>query len=300
MDILAQCQKYHENEEYQKIVDALESVPGGERTPEMDSELARAYNNLSHSCELNGREMLKKALALLEPHEELLKEEHCWNFRMGYSYYYLDQPGRALTYFQKALESRADDADTQEVIDSCKSLVSFPQFEACFRERVENGWKVFAEREEELRRMMEAGKAYDRREEIINQTESVLHLVFDEIAFEMGFNGEKYELILSPEGDKVKLFELVYFRKHAPEEVLRYWNILVGRQPLNHIGLCTDDGWEISGEDIQVWVEDLEEESFAISLFTVKSYCQWSRRMETGRGGFLRLSWTRCWERFDT
>ena len=32
-----------------------------------------------------------------------------------------------------------------------------------------------------------------------------------------GFNGEKYELILTPEGDKVKLFELVYFQKHAPK-----------------------------------------------------------------------------------
>ena len=33
------------------------------------------------------------------------------------------------------------------------------------------------------------------------------------------FNGEKHELILTPEGDKVKLFELVYFQKHAPKEM---------------------------------------------------------------------------------
>ena len=50
----------------------------------------------------------------------------------------------------------------------------------------------------------------------------------------MGFNGEKHELILTPEGDKVKLFELVYFQKHAPKEVLEHWNILVGRQPPEH------------------------------------------------------------------
>jgi hypothetical protein len=31
----------------------------------------------------------------------------------------------------------------------------------------------------------------------------------------MGFNGEKHELILNTKGDKVQLFELVYFRKHA-------------------------------------------------------------------------------------
>lgn len=77
--------------------------------------------------------------------------------------------------------------------------------------------------------------------------QETLNLVFDEISFEMGFNGEKYELILTPEGDKVKLFELVYFQKHAPKEMLKHWNILVGRQPLQNIGLRTEDGWEISG-----------------------------------------------------
>ena len=46
MDILRQCQKWNEKSEYQKIIDALETIPAQERTPEMDSELARAYNNL--------------------------------------------------------------------------------------------------------------------------------------------------------------------------------------------------------------------------------------------------------------
>ena len=43
MDILQQCQKWHEEDKFQKIIDALEAVPAQERTPEMDSELARAY-----------------------------------------------------------------------------------------------------------------------------------------------------------------------------------------------------------------------------------------------------------------
>ena len=41
------------------------------------------------------------------------------------------------------------------------------------------------------------------------------------------------------------LFELVYFQKHAPKEVLEHWNILVGRQPSKNIGLRTEDGWDI-------------------------------------------------------
>ena len=35
MDILQQCQKWNENDEYQKIIDALEAIPAKERTPEM-------------------------------------------------------------------------------------------------------------------------------------------------------------------------------------------------------------------------------------------------------------------------
>ena len=97
-----------------------------------------------------------------------------------------------------------------------------------------------------------------------------LNQAFDEISFEMGFNGEKYELILTPEGDKVKLFELVYFQKHAPKEVLEHWNILVGRQPLQNIGLRTEDGWDISGDDVQIWLEEQGENSFALSAYCEK------------------------------
>ena len=67
--------------------------------------------------------------------------------------------------------------------------------------------------------MMDDDKDHTRGAEIVAQMEDTLNLVFDEISFEMGFNGEKHELILTPEGDEVKLFELVYFRKHAPKAV---------------------------------------------------------------------------------
>ncbi len=270
MDILKQCQKWHEKGQYQKIIDALEAIPAGERTPEMDSELARAYNNLADPYKPGGKEMLKKAIALLKPHEEYFAEDHCWNFRMGYSYYFLDQEGRALPYFRKALEKLPGDEDTQKLIDDCEHRISLPQFSECFRERTENWWETFAEMEAELRQMMDEDKDHTRGAELVSQMQETLNLVFDEISFEMGFNGEKYELILTPEGDKVKLFELIYFQKHASKEVLEHWNILVGRQPLPNIGLRTEDGWNISGDDVQIWLEEQGENSFAISAYCEK------------------------------
>ena len=270
MDILQQCQKWHEEDKYQKIIDALEAIPAKERTPEMDSELARAYNNLADPYKPGGKEMLKKAIALLKPHEEYFEGDHCWNFRMGYSYYYLDQEGRALPYFRKALEARPGDEDTQELIDECESRISLPRFSECFRKRTEDWWETFAEMEAELRQMMDEDKDHTHGAELVAQMEETLNLVFDEISFEMGFNGEKHELILTPEGDKVKLFELIYFQKHAPKEVLEHWNILVGRQPLQNIGLRTEDGWDISGDDVQIWLEEQGENSFAISAYCEK------------------------------
>ena len=270
MDILKQCQKWHEESKQHKIIDALEAIPAEERTPEMDSELARAYNNLADPHKPTCKEMLKKALALLKPHEEYFEDDYYWNFRMGYSYFYLDQEGRALRYFEKALEVRPGDDDTKEFIDRCKQGISLPQFWECFRDRTENWWETFAEMEAELRQMMDDDKDHTRGAELVAQMEETLNLAFDEISFEMGFNGEKYELILTPEGDKVKLFELVYFQKHASKEVLEHWNILVGRQPSQNIGLRTDDSWDISGEDVQIWLEEQDENSFAISAYCEK------------------------------
>ena len=267
MDILQQCQKWHEKGQHQKIIDALEAIPAEERTPEMDSELARAYNNLAVP---GNRELYQKALSLLKPHADYFAEDYFWNFRMGYSYYFLDQEGRALRYFEKALEARPGDEDTMELIDSCKKGISLPQFSECFRERTEDWWETFAEMEAELRQMMDEDKDHTRGAELVAQMQETLNLVFDEISFEMGFNGEKYELILTPEGDKVKLFELVYFQKHASKEVLEHWNILVGRQPSQNIGLRTDDGWDISGEDVQIWLEEQGENSFNISAYCEK------------------------------
>ena len=277
MDILKQCQKWHEEDKHQKIVDALEAIPTEERTPEMDMELARAYNNLADSSEPEGRKQLHRALELMQCHEEELGDTYSWNFRMGYAYYYLDQEGRALRYFEKALEQHPGDdpklntrQDIEDLIDWCTKGISLPQFSECFRERTENWWETFAEMEAELRQMMDEDKDYTRGAELVAPMEGALNQAFDEISFEMGFNGKKHELILTPEGNKVKLFELVYFQKHAPKEVLEHWNILVGRQPSQNIGLRTDDSWDISGEDVQIWLEEQGENSFNISAYCEK------------------------------
>ena len=129
-------------------------------------------------------------------------------------------------------------------IKACRSCLACPHFDKSFRERTEEAWAAFVKEEAELRSLMDQKDQEQGGNRILKKCGDILHLAFKDIAFELGFNGKKYELILTPEGDRARLFELVYFRRHVPEPVLEYWNIWVGRQPGHGFGLHRD-GWEV-------------------------------------------------------
>ena len=211
MKLLEQCQKWNEEDEFQKIIDTLEAIPAGERTPEMDSELARAYSNLA---EPGDRELFQRAIGLLEPHE-----------------------------------ARPGDADTQELIDSCRRCLALPGVEKNFRQRTKEAWAAFAGIEAELRRIMDTDGMRERGEELVEKCQKALELAFCSPSFELGVGGEKYELILSADGNRSALFPLVYFQRRAPEPVLEHWNILVGRQP--------SAGFSLQAGELQVQAEDV-------------------------------------------
>ena len=254
MELLEQCQLWFEQNEIQKVMEALEAIPAEERTPELDSELAKAYIAVA---DIGEREPYEKALELLEPHEEHFAEDHCWNYRIASAYYYLDEEGPALRYFEKALKARPGDEDTQEYIDDCRRRLALPRFQKNFRERTEEAWAAFAGIEAELRTIIDTDHLRERGEEVMKICGEALGLAITSLAFELGFNGEKYELILSPEGIRSRLFPLVYFQKQAPESVLEHWDILVGRQPCEGFTLRAGD-IEIRAEDVQMWAEETE------------------------------------------
>ncbi len=269
-DILQQCQKWHEDGEQQKIIDALGAIPEGKRTPEMDCELARAYGNLANLGEPEGERMLQEALSLLRRHERRFSENPLWNYRMGYAYFYLNREGEALPYFRKALKLSPGDEAAGRMLERCNERVALPQFEACFRERTERTWEEFLKREGELRRIIDEDGSHERSDELIARCGEILDHAIKGVSFEVGFNGERHELILTPEGNKVRLFEIYYFWSHAPREALERWSILVGRQPHPDIGLREEHGWEISGRDVKVWLEKRDEESFALYVYCEK------------------------------
>ena len=266
MDLLKQCQQWFEQDEAQKVIDTLEAILAEERTPELDSELAKAYIAVA---EIGEREPYEKALELLAPHEKYFAGDHCWNYRIALAYYCLDEEGPALRYFEKALEARPGDNDTQEYIDDCRRRLSLPRFEKNFRERTQEAWAAFSQIEGSLRQIMDTDETHQRGDELIKQCGNALKTALRDTSFELGFNGEKYELILSPEGLRSHLFPLVYFQKQAPESVLEHWNIWVGRQPCEGFELRAGD-IEVRAEDVQVWLEKTEDSQMNLVLYCEK------------------------------
>ena len=63
---LLQLNRWNEEEEYQKIIEAVEALPEEEKTPVLISEMACAYNNLA---EADDSRLFEKAAELLESPE---------------------------------------------------------------------------------------------------------------------------------------------------------------------------------------------------------------------------------------
>ena len=137
MTLMEQCRIWKEEKNYQKMISALEALSAGERTPELDSELAQAYCS---SADTENRELFQKALKLLKPHEGYFGEDYSWNFRIAFAYFYLDREASALRYFKRALAQRPEDGDALEMISACRSRLTLPRFEKNFRQRTAEAW----------------------------------------------------------------------------------------------------------------------------------------------------------------
>ena len=205
----------------------------------------------------------------MAPHEEYFAEDHCWNYRIALAYYCLDEEGPSLRYFEKALKARPGDKDTQEYINDCRRRLSLPRFEKNFRERTQEAWAAFSQIEAELRQIIDTDETHQRGEELVEKCGNALKTALRDTSFELGFNGEKHELILSPEGLRSRLFPLVYFQKQAPESVLEHWNIWVGRQPCEGFELRAGE-IEVRAEDVQMWAEETEDHQVSLVLYCEK------------------------------
>ena len=124
MTLLEQLEEWHQNDEYQKIIEELEKIPDSERSNELTGLLARAYENAA--CGAEHPEYHLHAIELLQSAVE--EEDPNWNFRMGFALYWLDREEEAVPYFEKIFtliptdpETQAFWADAGELLDYCRA-----------------------------------------------------------------------------------------------------------------------------------------------------------------------------------
>ena len=71
------------------------------------------------------------------------------------------------------------------------------------------------------------------------------------------------------EGDRAKLYELQYFKEHAPAEVLLHWDIVVGRSRKPGFDLRVDD-LQVGGDDVQALAEPSGDNSVELTMYCEK------------------------------
>lgn len=113
-ELLKKIEKWNEEDEEQRIIDAILEIAEEERGTELTGLLARAYNNLGS---------FQEALDCLFSIEEECKEDALWFYRVGYAYYYLNQLYKAQEAFEHSLELDPDDEDAKEYVENCKNGV---------------------------------------------------------------------------------------------------------------------------------------------------------------------------------
>ena len=113
-ELLHRLNEWHNNDEFQKIVDELLQIPESERDYEINSHLARALNNLGK---------FEEALTQLMLVRDEVKNDYLWHFRIGYAYFYLDRMEDARDEFEKTLELNINDEDAMIFAGWCKEKI---------------------------------------------------------------------------------------------------------------------------------------------------------------------------------
>lgn len=110
----------HKEDKNQEIIDIITSLPKEELNYIILGKLARAYNN---------NDQYEKGLEVLLSLKEEGEKDSLWNFRAGYSCYYLGKLEEAESYFKKALEINPNEPDAEMLLRYTYSDLGNRKFE---------------------------------------------------------------------------------------------------------------------------------------------------------------------------
>ncbi|MBS4784785.1 MAG: hypothetical protein KH009_01600 [Clostridiales bacterium] len=127
---LQRLEQWHQEDAFEKIIQAIEEIPREQWGTGLTGLLARAYSNAARGGERP--EYHEKAMELLNSAPE--EGEPDWNFRMGFALYWLDREREAASYFRRVLELIPEDPESQAHWADCRELLAVCEEEAEKRE----------------------------------------------------------------------------------------------------------------------------------------------------------------------
>lgn len=114
-ELLEQLDLWHEEDEFQEIVDAIMEIPPEDRDYVLISHLGRALNNLGQY-----QDGLEQLMSISEEGED----DPLWHYRVGVAYYYLKKYEEALGAFETADKMEPEDEDTLEFLRWCRRKIA--------------------------------------------------------------------------------------------------------------------------------------------------------------------------------
>ncbi len=129
-ELLEQLDVWHDQNEYEKIIETLEAIPAEDRGYQFTGLLARAYSNAA-----NGKarpEYQQRALELLQ--SEVDESDPNWQFRMGFALYWLNREAEAIPHLARifALIPQEPDSlmywdDARQLLEECRRIAGMQQ-----------------------------------------------------------------------------------------------------------------------------------------------------------------------------
>ena len=282
MDILQKCQKWIQEEHFNKVIKALDGIEPNERTPDMDLQLALALTNQGARVK-NGSHMIQRAIELLESHEQLLGKSFMWNFIMGNAYFLLNEEGRALKYFECASEEDPDEFSSKSNIALCIKCLTMPVYERSYRARVLMACLSFADQEREIRRLLDNLDKEGYADRVLQKLSDIFLPVLPTKRIAAIPHILHYELVFSPDGGDYALHQLLFLKQQFKKIIKRHWNITLGTKASKDISYKRD-GIELIGGDVKLWVTKEDD-----TLFNVSAYCP--KLLQTRSENYALASW---------
>ena len=230
-ELLEKIERLDELWKYQEIIDLIEALPTEQLDTELIGELGKAYNNI---------ENYEKGLKILKSIENEKGDNALWNWRVGYSYFFLKDYIKAEKYFLKAYELEPDDEYARDF--ACDFLIG--TYTALSKLESRNG-----NSEKAIEYAFESRKyAYDEEGRV--ETDFFLASLYNRYMKYAEAEEILKSILAETQKDEERLFELVYclFKQEKYEEVI---------QRLNHT----------------LEVEDKENEKEIVYIYSLLVWC---------------------------